>query len=355
MFISAAFNNIYAFDAKSGKLFWHFKYKNYLGSYNYYNCCGPNNRGLAIKDGKLFLATLDAHLVCIDAQTGNLLWETYLIENEKILAKAGYGAVAAPVGFENRVLIGVTDGDWPIRGFIKSYDLETGKLIWTFYTIPEKGQEGVWQTKDVTGHDLKRDIGKEKALLAKSKVSLNLGGGIWNSPSIDTNSRTIFFTTGNPYPDFEGDKRPGDNLYTDSILAIDFDSGKYKWHVQYIPHDIWDLDFGSTTILVDTKDAEGRKVPAVVATGKIGNVFVHNRASGKIIKSWGNQFALPADSDTATDEGEFETEELSRLSPSQRDRCSRIGFKLPLLPFRDRAGKFLPTSVDVLANCLAGW
>lgn len=284
MFISTAFNNIYAFDAKNGNLFWHFKYKNYLGPYNYYNCCGPNNRGLAIKEGKIFMATLDAHLVCIDAKTGNLLWDKNLLENENIVSKVGYGAVAAPVIFENKVLIGIVDGDWPIRAFIKSYDLETGKLIWTFYTIPEKGQEGVWQTKDLSGRDLGRDIEKEKELFAKSKIDLNLGGGIWNSPSIDINSRTIFFTTGNPYPDFEGDKRPGDNLYTDSILAIDLDSGKYKWHVQYIPHDIWDLDFGSTTILVDTKDAEGKKVPAVVATGKIGNIFVHNRANGKIIK-----------------------------------------------------------------------
>ena len=281
MYISTAFNNIYAYDAMTGKFFWHYRYKNINGSYFPYNCCGPNNRGLAIKDNKLISATLDGHLICLDAKSGKLLWKVDIVN---LSNRFGYGAVAAPVIFENKVLIGCTGGDDSIRGFMKAFDINTGKKLWTFYTIPENGHEGTWENRDITGHDLKRNIEKEKKLLPLYKKNLNLGGAIWNSPSVDVNSRTIFFTTGNPYPDYDGDKRPGDNLYTESILAIDIDKGVYKWHMQYIPHDIWDLDFSPPTILLETHDNNGVPIKAVLASGKMGNIFMHNQLNGKVIK-----------------------------------------------------------------------
>lgn len=290
MYISTAFNNIYAFDAKTGDLYWHYKYKNGSGQYNYYNCCGPNNRGLAIKNNKIIMATLDAHLVCLDAKTGKLIWISDLLDKEEegtknnVISRNGYGGTAAPVIFENKILIGCIDGDFPIRGFMKAFDLDSGKILWNFYTIPKEGHEGTWQTKDITGHDLHRDIEKEKQAFPKHKNNLNLGGGIWSSPSVDIKSRTIFFTTGNPYPDFDGAERPGDNLYTNSILALNLDSGRYKWHMQYIPHDTWDLDFAPPTILVNLKDKQGQNIPAVLASGKIGNIFFHDRRDGKLLR-----------------------------------------------------------------------
>lgn len=283
IFVSTAFNNIYAFDGLSGKKLWHFKYHNLKGDNFPYNCCGPNNRGLAIANNQLFMGTLDGHLISVNAETGKLIWNVSLLDRNT--NSYGYSATSSPIVVDNKVIIGIGDGEFAVRGFLKAFNVADGHLLWKFYTIPSKGQEGVWAEKDVTGHLLGRDIEKEKKLFYSSgfKPSLNLGGGVWNPPSVDLDSRTLFFVVGNPYPDFDGETRPGDNLYTDSMVAIDLDSGKYKWHFQYIPHDIWDLDAASPTILADVIDHQGNKVKAVIHAGKIGNLFVHRRDNGKLI------------------------------------------------------------------------
>ena len=161
-----------------------------------------------------------------------------------------------------KILIGTNGGQYGIRGFVKAFDANDGKLLWTFNTIPENSQ-GVWATTDATGRDMHRDIAAEKAAYAKNGDPYKtLGGGVWQNPSVDLATNRIFFVVGNPSPDLDGAIRPGDNLYTDSLVALDLDTGKYVCHFQYIAHDVWDLDAVSPTVLVDVKDKDGNMVPA---------------------------------------------------------------------------------------------
>ena len=277
MYMTTSFNHVYALDAVTGREFWHYKHK--MGAITTF-CCGPNNRGVAIEGGKLFMGTLDAKLVALDAKSGKLLWETEIADPEK-----GYSETMAPTVADGKVLIGTNGGEYGIRGFVKAFDSASGKLLWTFYTIPEKGHEGVWAVNDATGRDMHRDIAAEKAALARdSSFYQTLGGGVWMNPAVDLKTRTIFFVAGNPSPDLYGAERPGDNLYTNSLVAVNLDTGAYKWHSQYIAHDVWDLDAVSPPILMDVKDSSGRMVPAVMHGGKTGHIYIHNREDGKLIR-----------------------------------------------------------------------
>jgi alcohol dehydrogenase (cytochrome c) len=278
MFVTTSFNHVYALDATTGQELWHYKHP--MGPITTF-CCGPNNRGVAVLGDRLFLGTLDSKLVALDAKTGKAIWTSDIADPEK-----GYSETMAPAVVDGKVLIGTNGGEYGIRGFVKAYNADTGKLLWTFYTIPDRGSEGVWATKDATGRDMHRDIAAEKAQLAKAgrKFEATLGGGVWTTPAVDLKTRTIFFVVGNPSPDLYGAERPGDNLYTDSMVAIDLDSGAYKWHFQYIAHDVWDLDAASPPILVDAKDKDGKVIPAVIHGGKTGHVYVHDRKDGKLLR-----------------------------------------------------------------------
>jgi alcohol dehydrogenase (cytochrome c) len=278
MYLTTSFNHVYAINAVTGETYWHYKHK--MGAITTY-CCGPNNRGVAIKNGKLFMGTLDSKLVALDAKSGKLLWETQIADPEQ-----GYSETMAPTVIEDKVLIGTNGGEYGIRGFVKAFAANDGKLLWTFYTIPDNGHEGVWAVNDATGRNMHRDIAAEKEQLAKQGGDFykTLGGGVWMSPAIDTKTRTVFFVAGNPSPDLYGAERPGDNLYTNSMVAIDLDNGTYKWHYQYISHDVWDLDAVSPTILVDVKDKDGKMVPAVIHGGKTGHIYVHRRDNGQLIR-----------------------------------------------------------------------
>jgi alcohol dehydrogenase (cytochrome c) len=277
MFITTSYNHVYAVNATTGEQYWHYKHK--IGPVSTY-CCGPNNKGVAISEGKLFMGTLDAKIVALDAKSGKLLWQTQIADPE-----LGYSETMAPTVVDGKVLIGTNGGEYGVRGFVKAFNAETGKLDWTFYTIPDKGHEGVWAENDATGRNMKRDIAAEKAALAKNAdFYKTLGGGVWMTPAIDKKTRTVFFVAGNPSPDLYGAERPGDNLYTNSMIAVDLDSGKYKWHYQYIAHDVWDLDAVSPPILVDVKDKDGKMVPGVIHGGKTGHIYVHNRSNGNLIR-----------------------------------------------------------------------
>jgi alcohol dehydrogenase (cytochrome c) len=278
MYLTTSFNHVYAIDAVTGEEYWHYKHK--LGPIVTV-CCGNNNRGVAIEGGKLYMGTIDAKLVALDAKTGKVLWETQIADPEK-----GYSETMAPAVVDGKVLIGTNGGEYGVRGFVKAFSAVDGKLLWTFYTIPDKGQEGVWAINDATGRDMHRDIAAEKAALAAKGGDFyqTLGGGVWMTPAIDKKTRTVFFVAGNPSPDLYGAIRPGDNLYTDSIVAIDLDKGTYKWHFQYVSHDVWDLDAVSATILTEAKDASGNMVDVVIHGGKTGHVYVHERNTGKLIR-----------------------------------------------------------------------
>ena len=278
MFITTSYNHVYALDAVTGKEFWHYKHKQ--GPVMTY-CCGPNNRGVAILGDKLYMGTLDAKLVSLDAKTGKVLWMTQIADPE-----AGYSETMAPVAVNGKILIGTNGGEYGIRGFVKAFDANDGKLLWTFNTVPEKGHEGVWAVNDATNRNMLRDIAGEKAQWAAKGGDFykTLGGGVWMAPAVDLESNTAFFVVGNPSPDLYGKERPGDNLYTDSIVAVDLNSGAYKWHYQYIAHDVWDLDSVSPVILTEAKGKDGKMVKVAIHGGKTGHVYVHDRATGELIR-----------------------------------------------------------------------
>jgi alcohol dehydrogenase (cytochrome c) len=276
MYVTTSFNHAYALDARTGEQIWHFKHK--MGPITTY-CCGPNNRGVAIKGNKLFMGTLDAKLVALDAKTGKQLWETQIADPE-----LGYSETMAPSVIDDMVLIGTNGGEYGIRGFVKAFDTETGQLKWTFHTIPEDSK-GVWAKKDATGRDMLRDIAAEKAAYEKNGDPYKtLGGGVWQNPAVDLETRTVYFVVGNPSPDLDGSLRPGDNLYTDSLVAVDLDSGKYKCHFQYVAHDVWDLDAVSPPILTQVKDDNGEMVKGVLHGGKTGHVYVHRANDCSLIR-----------------------------------------------------------------------
>ena len=276
MYVTTSYDHVYALDARTGEQLWHYKHK--LGPITTY-CCGPNNRGVAAYDDKIYLATLDSKLVALDAKTGKVVWQSEIADPE-----LGYSETMAPTAVKGKILVGTNGGEYGIRGFVKAYDAGTGRLIWTFHTIPENSV-GVWAEKDATGRDMHRDIAAEKAQLAKSGDPFKqLGGGVWQNPSVDLATNRIYFVVGNPSPDLDGSVRPGDNLYTNSLVSLDLDTGKYICHFQYIAHDVWDLDAVSPTVLVDVRDKDGKVVPGVIHAGKTGHVYVHNRNDCSLIR-----------------------------------------------------------------------
>jgi len=276
MYVTTSYNHVYALDAKTGSEIWHYKQK--LGPITTY-CCGPNNRGVAVSGDKVFMATLDAKVVALNAKTGRVVWEQQIADPE-----LGYSETMAPTVVGNKLLIGTNGGEYGIRGFVKALDTATGKVLWTFNTIP-KNSVGVWATHDATGRDMKRDIPAEKAALKKlGDPYKTLGGGVWQNPAVDEATGKIYFVVGNPSPDLDGSIRPGDNLYTDSLVSVDLETGKYSCHFQYIAHDVWDLDAVSPPVITQVKNKKGKMIKGVLHGGKSGHIYVHDAKDCSLIR-----------------------------------------------------------------------
>ena len=276
MYVTTAFNHVYALNAATGEQIWHHKHK--MGPITTY-CCGPNNRGVAIYGDRLYMGTLDAKLVSLDAKTGKVLWEKEIADPE-----LGYSETMAPTAVNGKILIGTNGGEYGVRGFVKAFDWDSGELLWTFHTTAENSV-GVWATHDATGRDMLRDIAAEKAALAtQGDPYKTLGGGVWQNPAVDLGRNRIYFVAGNPSPDLDGSLRPGDNLYTNSLVSVDLETGKYACHFQYIAHDVWDLDAVSPPILTKVKDKDGNMVDGVLHGGKTGHVYVHNADDCSLIR-----------------------------------------------------------------------
>jgi alcohol dehydrogenase (cytochrome c) len=276
MYVTTSFDHVYALNAQTGEMYWHYAHN--MGPITTY-CCGPNNRGVAVYQDKVYLATLDSKLVALDAKTGNPVWTQQIAD-----PTLGYSETMAPTAVDGKILIGTNGGEYGIRGFVKAYDANTGNLLWTFSTIPDNSV-GVWATKDATGRDMHRDIAAEKDALAKNgDPAKTLGGGVWQNPSVDLANKRVYFVVGNPSPDLDGALRPGDNLYTDSLVSVDLDTGKLACYFQYIAHDVWDLDATSPTVLVDVKDKSGKTIPGVLHAGKTGYIYVHDRKDCSLIR-----------------------------------------------------------------------
>src|SRR5260221_1800131 len=302
MYITTPFDHVFAADARTGKELWHFQHK--LGKNIF--CCGPNNRGVAVYGDTVILGTLDAHLVALNKKTGEKVWDIEVADSE-----VGYSLTAAPVVYKDKIIMGVAGGEYGIRGFVSAYNAADGKMVWRWHTIPApdeagpdgiKGWEGTYGEKADGINPLNRDIAAEKAAAAEFKDSWMRGGaGNWMSDTIDVKRGMIYATTGNPSPDLDGSNRPGDNRWSDSLVALDAETGQLKWAYQYVPHDGWDLDSVSPPVLADVKGPGGKTVAAVIHGGKTGFVYVNDRETGKLIRRspamvpQENLFALPTE------------------------------------------------------------
>jgi len=276
MYVTTAFNHVYALDARTGAQIWHYVHD--MGPITVF-CCGPNNRGVAAYGDKIYMGTLDAQLVALDAKTGKLVWKKDIAD-----PSLGYSETMAPTAVDGKILIGTNGGEFGIRGFVKAYDAETGDELWNFHTIPENSV-GVWATHDATGRDMHRDIEAEKRKLAEMGDPFKtLGGGVWQNPAVDLETRRVYFVVGNPSPDLDGSLRPGDNLYTNSLVSVNLDNGEYICHFQYIAHDVWDLDAVSPPIITDVKTDAGETVKGILHAGKTGHVYVHRADDCSMIR-----------------------------------------------------------------------
>ena len=274
MYVTTPYNTAMAVDARTGQQIWRYEHKPSITAPIY--CCGPNNRGVAISGNSVFMGTLDARLVALDSKTGAVKWDVEVADPE-----AGYSLTIAPLIVDNFVIVGSSGAEYGIRGFVKAYNKDDGKLAWTFYTLPDKGWEGNFAEKTGEGDDLKRDIAAEKAAMAQYGDAWKRGGGsVWMTPAYDPASHNIFFAVGNPSPDLDGTVRPGDNLYTESIVAVDARTGEYKWHYQEVPHDVWDFDATSPPVIVKLKNGK----TAVAEAGKTAYVYVLDAETGKLIR-----------------------------------------------------------------------
>jgi PQQ-dependent dehydrogenase (methanol/ethanol family) len=297
-FVTTPFNTAIAYDLVTGKQLWRYEHK--LGTTIY--CCGPNNRGVGVHGPHVYMGTLDARLVALNGATGEVVWDIEVAD-----PTYGYSITHAPLVIDNNVIVGVSGGEYGIRGHVTAYDAVTGKQVWRWYSIPApkgdptfddkapNGWWGTWAAKTPDGADLHRDVAKEKGDSAKNADAWTRGGGgVWMTPAYDPESKTIYVAVGNPSPDLDGGSRPGDNLYTDAIVAIDATTGKTKWYYQTVPHDVWDLDAVSPPVVATVG---GKKV--VVHAGKTGWVYVLDAATGKLVRRSDafvpqeNMFALP--------------------------------------------------------------
>jgi alcohol dehydrogenase (cytochrome c) len=254
MYLTEPPGTIVALDPRTGRIFWSHDTR-IPGVTN--QCCGRVNRGLAILDDTLFMGTLDARLVAVDASTGVKKWETTVAEY-----KHGYALALAPLAVKDKIIIGTAGGERGIRGFVAAYEARTGRQVWKFNTIPHPGEPGheTWEN----------DAWKTG------------GGSIWVTGSFDPELSLTYWGIGNPGPDWNPAVRPGDNLYTDCVLALDADSGKLRWHFQFTPHDEWDWDAAQIPVLVDLP-WKGAARKLMLWGNRNGFFYVLDRATGEFL------------------------------------------------------------------------
>ena len=254
MYVTQPPNDVAALDAETGRPFW--TYKRTLPE-KIDICCGQVNRGLAILGNVLYMGTVDARLVALDAKTGTVIWDIEVADHKK-----GYSVTVAPLALQDKVIIGVSGGEYGIRGFVDAYDAVTGKRMWRFYTIPAPGEPGSETWK---GDTWKRG-----------------GGPAWVTGSYDPELNLLYWGIGNPSPDWNGDVRPGDNLYTSSVVALSPDTGKLKWYFQFTPHDVYDWDAAQVPVLVDAEYQGGlRKL--MYWGNRNAFFYVLDRATGEFL------------------------------------------------------------------------
>ncbi len=259
MYVTAA-NECYALDAGSGREIWHYQRARTKGLVG--NAAGGVNRGASVSGDRLFMVTDHAHIIALNKHTGALLWETEMADWHQ-----NYNATGAPLPVGNLVVTGTSGGDEGVRGFVAAFDQATGKEVWRWWTTPKRGEPGseTWQGKGLD----------------------HPSGTTWMTGVYDPSLDTVYWTVGNPGPDLYGEDRLGDNLYTDSLVALDAKTGALKWHFQFTPHDVWDYDAEETPALVDTT-WQGQPRKLVVQANRNGFFYVLDRTNGKFL--FGTQY-----------------------------------------------------------------
>jgi len=321
MYVSLPFNHVVALDARTGRELWRYQHQRRPG---WSMCCGPANRGVAVAHGKVYIGTVDARLIALDAKTGAVVWDIDAVREgvtsegieslhaddplsrEKVSGGTGVGINMAPVVYQGKVIVGITGvgyglhidapsedaplgavigvaGRYGRPGFLAAFDADSGEKVWQFDTIPAQGWEGEFRETTPDGIPLNRDIARERASFPQYRDAWRYGGGsAWSTPAIDPELGLLFFGTGNPSPQMDDVSRPGDNLYTVSLVALEAATGKLRWHYQQVPHDVWGYDLASPPILFDLLQG-GKRIRAVGQASKTGWFYVHERATGKLL------------------------------------------------------------------------
>jgi alcohol dehydrogenase (cytochrome c) len=256
LYVTGLYNNAWAIDGRTGKVLWHYE-RQLTPALRV--CCGMANRGFAVHGGRLFMATLDAHVMALDLKTGKPVWDVPLIDY-----RMGYSATAAPLVVKDKLIVGMAGGEFATRGFLDAYSLADGKRLWRFNTIPAPGEPGgdTWPA----GHF-------ERG-----------GGATWITGSYDPELDLVYWGVGNPNPDFYGGNRKGDNLYTASVVALDPDTGRLRWHFQYTPHDEHDWDSNQIQVLADLTIG-GKPRKTLITANRNGFFYVLDRATGAFIQA----------------------------------------------------------------------
>jgi len=258
LYMTTGDSDAFAVDVETGEIKWEHnsQYPEEMGEAV---CCGWDNRGVALGDGKVFLGQLDARLIALDEETGEMVWE-----QQSVRWQDGYSITGAPLFYDGMVITGYSGAEKGVRGLVEAFDAATGEKLWTFYTIPGPGD---------FGHDT----------WPQDTMAYEFGGGtVWQTPAVDPELDLVYFSTGNPGPDMNGAIREGDNLFTDSIVAIDARTGEYRWHFQQVHHDLWDYDAPNPVILFDM-EYQGETRKAIAEAGKTGWVYILDRVTGEPI------------------------------------------------------------------------
>ena len=265
MYLTQRPNDVVALDARTGRVFWVYRYPT---PPDQQSCCGSNNRGVAVLGDKLFMATLDAHVVAIDATTGTELWDVEVAD-----MNLAYAFTLAPLAIKDKVIVGTGGGDRGIRGFIAALDTETGEEAWRFYTIPGPGEPG---------HETWKACPPNSPTYCDPEAWKHGGGAVWLTGSYDPALNLTYWGVGNPGPDFHREQRPGDNLYTSSVVALDADTGRLRWHFQFTPDDPYDYDAVQIPVLADIERGN-TEFKVMLWANRNGFYYVLDRATGRFL------------------------------------------------------------------------
>ena len=265
MYLTQRPNDIVALDARTGRVYWVYRYATPAGQRS---CCRSNNRGVAILDNTLFMATLDAHVVAVDATTGGELWDVEVADMD-----LAYAFTHAPLVIKDKVIVGTGGGDRGVRGFIVALDAETGEEAWRFYTIPGPGEPG---------HETWEPCPPNSSDYCDPEAWMHGGGSVWLTGSYDPELNLTYWGVGNPGPDFNRAQRPGDNLYTCSVVALDADTGELRWHFQFTPADPYDYDAVQIPVLADI-ERNGSSFKVMLWANRNGFYYILDRATGRFL------------------------------------------------------------------------